>query len=387
MSTEEGLGMWWQFSLQAQQAVPWLLLLFVGLAFGWRARWPTLVAMTAFLTFDLIVFGAFVRLSDSGLGCPDWPGCYGKFSPIQAAGSIAEEVARQGGEHGWVSPTKAWIEMIHRYWASFIGILIVVMVLRSWKERLERRSAAGRAGLEFNLVLLAVVILQGLFGKWTVTFKLMPWVVTVHLLGGLLLWSLLVWATAAHVHRIQPVDVSAALRRRWWLAAAFLLIQIALGGWTSTNYAALACGGLPLCQGQWWPDLDFANAFDLTRPMGRTDDGAFLSLQALAAIHLTHRAFAFVALAAVALFAWSALRWSSLRRWAMALLGAMLLQVVIGLATVAFDQPLLLAVAHTALAALLVGVLVACGYKIRIFASSARRADSTATVRTRAIHG
>jgi heme a synthase len=350
----------WQFSLQAGQAGVWLALLAGVCWLGMRASFPKLIGLLLFLTFDLIMFGAFVRLSDSGLGCPDWPGCYAQFAPLTAKADIAAAVALQGGEQGWVSTTKAWIEMVHRYWASFIGMLIIVLLIKS----LWARRKGTLVSLGLPIALLVVVIAQGLFGKWTVTMKLMPVIVTTHLLGGMLLLSLMVLLAMQHRYTLARVEVSAGIKRLALISLALLTLQIALGGWVSTNYAALACADFPLCQGQAWPLMDFANGFDLTRDMGKTDTGAVISLQALAAIHVVHRSFAYVVALVIGVFALVLYRSPKLTRWGIALGGALILQILIGISTVLFNQPLLLAVAHNGAAALLLSVLVATSYKI-----------------------
>ncbi len=351
-----------QFSLHANQALIWLVLLALVCWLGMKASFTQLAGLLVFLTFDLVVFGAFVRLTDSGLGCPDWPGCYAQFSPFNAKSDIAAAVAAQGGEHGWVSATKAWIEMIHRYWASFIGMLLIVLLVKAGFAK--RRDAAVKLGLP--IALLAVVIAQGLFGKWTVTMKLMPVIVTTHLLGGLLLLSLLVLLYFRYHKAVKQMTVSVSLKTLTLASLIALVLQIALGGWVSTNYAALACAKFPLCQGNVWPLMDFASGFDLTRAMGQSSTGAVISLQALTAIHFVHRHFAYVVTLIVGLLAWRTWREPALKRYSIALILALLAQMLIGIGTVVFDQPLLLAVAHNAGAALLLSVLVATAYKIRV---------------------
>jgi heme a synthase len=195
--------------------------------------------------------------------------------------------------------------------------------------------------------------------------------VTIHLLGGMLLWSLLLWhylATRADSLRV-PMHLPAHLRTRivwgFFTALALLIVQIALGGWTSTNYAAMACADWPLCQGKLWPEMDMRNGFDLSRDMGRVDGGAIIALDALAAIHFVHRNFAYVVAGVIALLAWRMHQSARFGRLPLALVGALLLQMVIGISTVVFNQPLLLAVAHNGGAAVLLGVMVLAGYKIR----------------------
>jgi heme a synthase len=351
-----------QFSLQAGQALIWLALLGMVCWLGLNTSYKKLAALLLFLTFDLIVFGAFVRLSDSGLGCPDWPGCYAQFAPLTAKSDIAAAVAAQGGEHGWVSSTKAWIEMVHRYWASFIGMLIVVLLAKSWLQRKRDTDIP----IALPALLLLVVCVQGLFGKWTVTMKLMPLIVTLHLLLALLLLSLLLLFYLQQQASLQRHPATASLKALTRVSLALLLVQIALGGWVSTNYAALACGDFPLCQGKVWPLMDAATGFDVSRAMGRTDSGAVISLQALTAIHLAHRMFALVLTLVLALLAWRLSRQPALKPYAHAVGAALVLQMLIGIGTVVFNQPLLLAVAHNAGAALLLSALIATGYKIRV---------------------
>ncbi|MEZ5658991.1 MAG: COX15/CtaA family protein [Burkholderiaceae bacterium] len=208
-----------------------------------RRRYSMLVAATALLTFALIMLGAYVRLSDAGLGCPDWPGCYGHLTPTMAAEKIHAEVSRQGGEHGPVSMGKAWREMVHRYVASLLGLVIIALAVLAWRWR---RQLAGGPWLPTALV--GVVVLQGLFGMWTVTLLLKPAIVTGHLIGGLLTLSLLVWLwQRERLGGPSRVDVGGLAP--WVFIGLFALVaQISLGGWTSTNYAALACTDLPTCQ-------------------------------------------------------------------------------------------------------------------------------------------
>ncbi|MGL5001899.1 MAG: COX15/CtaA family protein, partial [Casimicrobium sp.] len=222
----------WQFSLSAVNAIVWIVMLIVAMWMGFKMRWSKLVAVTAFITLDLIAFGAFVRLTDSGLGCPDWPGCYGKFLPTQAATEINQAIKEQGGTHGPVSHGKAWIEMLHRYVATFIGALILVMFIRAIvakvkPERTMFSVTRTEVGIGWPLLLLIAVSLQGLFGKWTVTLKLMPIVVTTHLLGGMTLFALLVWfwmreRDRAGDVRAASVEVSSRTRTLVWFAIVVL---------------------------------------------------------------------------------------------------------------------------------------------------------------------
>lgn len=315
-----------------------------------RARLAALTALTLFLTFDLIVFGSFTRLTDSGLGCPDWPGCYGQVSPFAAREQIrAAEAALPTGPVTW---SKAWIEMIHRYLAMTVGVLIMVMTAVAW---------ARRRTLPFSpwwpTATLLWVIVQGLFGKYTVTLKLYPAIVTLHLLGGLLLLALL--ALQHEAFRRRPLVLPAPLRRGAVVVLALLTVQIALGGWVSTNYAVLACTGFPQCNGQWWPPMDGAG-FAVIRPLGLAADGSLLNFEALVAIHMAHRIGALLATAAVAWLAWRLWRGDGAvaRRFGSGLALLAALQVASGLSNVVLGWPLAAALAHSAGAAAMVLVLV-----------------------------
>lgn len=294
------------------------------------------------------MFGAFVRVTDAGLGCPDWPGCYGKASPIGAMTQIRE--AAQALPDGPVTVFKAWVEMLHRYVAAGLGLIIIALLV------LAHRDATRRASLSLAWFTLAWILLQGAFGAWTVTLKLQPAIVTAHLLGGMVLFGLLVaqWVRIRRQDGLTPLG--AGLRRLAWVACLVLLVQIMLGGWVSTNYATLACEDFPTCQGQWWPVADFARGFEIWRPLGQTADGAALPFQALTAIHLTHRLWAGVAFAFLGLLAWRLRTQDS--RVASWLGGLLVLQLVTGLTNIFLDWPLAAAVAHTGGAAALLGVVL-----------------------------
>lgn len=336
--------------------------------------------VTAFLTLDLIMFGAFTRLTDSGLGCPDWPGCYGHSNPLSADVEIrAAETALPSGP---VTVAKAWIEMAHRYLAMAVGFLIVVLVVSAalrWQRRRDARSAR-LAG--FALVVLAMVCLQGAFGAWTVTMKLQPIIVTAHLLGGLTLLALLVWLGLLESRAAGDAApaVAAAPLRRWAAAGLVLLaIQVALGGWVSSNYAVMACPDFPLCQGSWKPDMDFAHGFTLWRDLGHTGSGDVIGFQALVAIHWVHRLAAVPVLLVLAVLAWRARRIAATERLA-AWLGALLvLQVVTGLSNIVLQWPLALAVLHNGGAAMMVGVLVALNFSAWRSAANAPASRGAAT--------
>lgn len=336
---------------------------------GWSAWQRVLTVATLFLTMDLVLFGAFTRLTDSGLGCPDWPGCYGEMSPFHARADIhaAHELAPQGP----VSPTKAWIEMIHRYLATAVGALITGLMVLAWRQR----DQPGALSPWWATLTFVWVCVQGAFGAFTVTMKLQPIIVTGHLLGALLGVALL--TTQARVLDPSPIGTvqgSDARRARWagsglrvagFVVLGLLTVQVALGAWVSTNYAVLACAEFPTCQGQWWPAMDFEQALRLWRPLGGDGQGGVISMAGLTAIHMLHRLFAGVVALALIAFAWALSRWRADQaeapvwqresRWLAALLVAQLLS---GLSNVVLGWPLLAALAHTFGAALLVWWLV-----------------------------
>lgn len=334
-----------------------LLIALLPLTYVWVSgdadKYRKLVWVTTFLVVDLIMFGSFTRLTDSGLGCPDWPGCYGTSTPLHASEAIrAAEAAMPTGPVTWV---KAWIEMLHRYFAMAVGILILTLTLLAWARRRQLGHSPWAA-----TGLFALVCLQGAFGAWTVTLKLMPLIVTLHLLLGMALLAGLAWL-AAQRSALPPVaDARALGRLRPWLGLglALVVLQIALGGWVSTNYAVLACEGFPRCNGSWLPQMDFANAFSPWRELGHTTSGELLGRDALVAIHWTHRMFAFVLLAYLAWLTWQVQRRTQYVTSVRALWLLIVLQFATGLSNVVLDWPLLAAVAHNGGAALLVLVLV-----------------------------
>lgn len=356
-----------------------LMLLGATIALGplawvaWRSRGSArgkrlqaLMVLTLFLTFDLVMFGAFTRLTDSGLGCPDWPGCYGNASPIGAREEIS--AAQDAMPTGPVTHGKAWVEMIHRYLASAVGVLIIAINVGVWRQK-RQWQREGRTGDEplhpgWAVATLVWVCLQGVFGAWTVTMKLFPAIVTLHLIGGLVLLALLCAQAVRQVRTVQGVQpVQLPVNLRWAMVAALALvwIQVALGGWVSTNYAVLACTTFPTCQGSWWPAMDFAQGFEIWRPLGLLKDGSHIGFAALTAIHYVHRLFAYLVLVVLVVLGLRMLRAgdsthpvAAQGRWLLALAA---LQLVTGLSNVILDWPLAAAVLHTGGAAALVGVL------------------------------
>jgi len=331
----------------------------IPLAWFWRRRQGDAPALrlqafawlVLFLSFDLVLIGAFTRLSDSGLGCPDWPGCYGHASPLGASEHIA--AAEAAVPTGAVTPTKAWVEMVHRYAATALGALVVI--LTGLAVRASRRSD-GRIGARWAVLTLAWIVLQGAFGALTVTLRLYPAIVTLHLLGGFALLALL--AIQAERYAPRPLALTPALRAGLVAVALLTVLQAALGGWVSSNYAVLACRDVPTCQGSWWPDMDIAQGFVILRPLGAGGDSGYVAFPALTAIHMAHRLGALLLLPALVGLAWRLhAAGAAARPWALALFGLAAWQTASGLGNVLLGWPLASAVAHTAGAAAMVVVL------------------------------
>lgn len=350
---------------------------------GWRHRHasPTrrlraLTFVIVFLTFDLVVFGSFTRLTDSGLGCPDWPGCYGSASPLGARDEI--HAAQTAMPTGPVTHGKAWIEMIHRYLATAVGVLIIVLTAGAWMLARRQQAAARHEGREGPLLSpwwatasLVWVIAQGAFGALTVTMKLYPAIVTLHLLGGLGLLALL--TVQAQTLEPRPLALPSRLRALLAAVAVALVCQIALGGWVSTNYAVLACTDFPTCQGQWWPAMDAGEAFQVLRPLGESAGGGYLPFEALTAIHMAHRLGALVLFALLAALVTGLWRTGDAhaRRWAWAWAGLAAWQFASGLSNVVLGWPLVAAVAHSAGAAAM--TVLAAAHATRVWQSATCR--------------
>ncbi len=326
-----------------------------GYSFFQKLNW-----VLVFMTFDLIVFGAFTRLTDSGLGCPDWPGCYGTSNPFHALGEIQQ--AETAMPSGPVTIMKAWIEMIHRYLAMTVGALILVQVGMAFG----KLKSIGKSALLGSLGLLLLVCIQGAFGAWTVTLKLQPIIVTIHLMLALVLLACLTayaqqaWEQSSSVRTLRIRPLSAQLL---CMAFVVLSIQIFLGAWVSTNYAVLACPDFPTCLGSIWPETNWGEGFTLWRQLGLNAQGEFISPIALQTIHWAHRLFAIAVLIVLGGLSWHALKLatpvlSGLSRFAKLLLTLLLLQVITGISNVVFQWPLLAALLHTAGSAALVFCLV-----------------------------
>ena len=309
-----------------------------------------------FLTFDLILFGAFTRLSDSGLGCPDWPGCYGTSNPFRAIEEIrAAEAAMPTGP---VTVFKAWVEMIHRYLAMSVGFLIIIQVIAAFKQPNPRRSLAIRG----SLFLLVLVCLQGAFGAWTVTLKLQPMIVSMHLILALVLFASMVWfAQRNDLHHLNDSKTISSLSGGLVLIAILALFgQIFLGAWVSTNYAVLACPDFPTCMGTWYPNMDWQNAFFLWRDLGEAKSGGIIPMAALVTIHWTHRVGAIIASVVLLYVAVKAVRYpeSKVQFWGKAIIALLALQIATGISNVVFQWPLVAALLHTGGAAAILFCLV-----------------------------
>jgi cytochrome c oxidase assembly protein subunit 15 len=357
------------------------------------------------LAFAIVMFGAFVRLSNAGLSCPDWPTCYGRATWPTHEHEIAQANAVFDRA---VETQKAWREQVHRHLAAGLGTLILVLSLvAAQKRRLGAPQILGAAALvgasiplyiaqqyqaaaalalageawllfcalrwsnadasRLSAIVLMVVVFQALLGMWTVTWLLKPLVVTAHLLGGMATFSLLAWLAwsttpgAALVQGIAP-----KLRRLLWIGLALLIVQIALGGWTSSNYAALACGSdFPKCLGQWSPPQDFREAFVLWRGIGVDYEGGVLDGPARVAIQLAHRGVAMLVFGHLLLVAIRMLRTPGLLFWGIVLALLLCLQVALGIANVMLGLPLWVATAHTGGAAALLFVIVGLLARLR----------------------
>jgi cytochrome c oxidase assembly protein subunit 15 len=319
-----------------------------------RVAWFRRIArFAAVLGLIVVVVGAYVRLTDAGLGCPDWPGCYGHVFAGQAAGDLAAINAANPDRP--FEYQKALNEMMHRYVASTLGLLIIVLAAFSvWN----RRDPAQPRVLPW--ILLATVVMQGLLGMWTVTLLLKPLIVTLHLLGGMTTVSLLWWLSLEPEQR----EIKASerkVRRLAIVAMAFVVLQVSLGGWTSTNYAAAACTEFPKCQDSWWPQMDFKNGFKLWRGLGIDYEGGVLDAPARVAIHYTHRLGAYAIIVLLITLGLAARRRAQtfpLRAAGLGVLVALTLQMLIGMNLIWRGWPLWLGTAHSAGAALTVLAMV-----------------------------
>lgn len=309
------------------------------------------------LGFVVVILGAYTRLVHAGLGCPDWPGCYGFLSVPRSDAAL--ELAQLRFPDSPVETFKAWAEMIHRYAAGVLGLAILGLALLALKYR-ERDGYP----LKLPLGLLALVICQALFGMWTVTLKLWPQIVTLHLLGGFATLSLLLLLSLRLSERF-PADIGlSALRPLARAVLAIVIIQITLGGWVSSNYAAVACIDLPTCHGEWWPDMDFAAGFNIFQEIGPNYLGGMLYGEGRTAIHVTHRIGALITMVATLWLAWRLYR-AGLTATAAGLTVALGIQLGLGITNILAHLPLAVAVAHNAFGAVLLLTLVFVNYQLR----------------------
>jgi cytochrome c oxidase assembly protein subunit 15 len=321
-----------------------------------QARLHKIATFASVVTLCVIILGAWVRLSHAGLGCPDWPGCYGVLTWPDAPTEIAQ--ANAAFPERPVEVDKAWKEMVHRYLA---GILILLVAGINWV--VWRGGAATRRFRVVATFTLGLILFQAALGMWTVTLKLKPIIVMAHLLGGMTTLALLSWlafrSRPAPYGQHEPVPGKTRAKRPLIVFALLVLVgQIALGGWTSANYAALSCPDLPRCTGQWWPDTDFGEAFTLWREVGVDYEGGILDQDARATIHLTHRIGAIITLVVLLLTAFSLRGQPALRTGATLLIVGVLTQFTLGILNIVLYLPLPNAVAHNGMAALLIVIMV-----------------------------
>lgn len=312
-------------------------------------KWSLLLTSLALgIVICVIVLGSWTRLADAGLGCPDWPGCYGQLLVPETVEEIA--AAESLYPDAPVEVAKGWLEMIHRYFASILGFVILVLAAASWSQRT-------RLNYPFALTqaLLAMVILQGAFGAWTVTWKLWPQVVTAHLLGGFTTASLLtvlmikLRRAGSEVKPLSLTNVTQGRLKAWALVGFILILgQVFLGGWMSSNYAALACSTLPECNGSWWPEMNFSEGFDLTQTLGPSYLGGLMNSEARTAIHVLHRYGAIILGVYILLMSYLLLSQDDrrLRKFGLAFLVVFFVQFCLGLANIYYFLPLPVAVAH-----------------------------------------
>ncbi|CAN4273472.1 ctaA Heme A synthase [Methylophilaceae bacterium] len=317
-----------------------------------------LVLAATLLALCVVSLGAYVRLTDAGLGCPDWPGCYGTLTVPQSEAAILQ--AQTTYPDSAVEVGKAWREMAHRYLAGTLGLLVLAIFVLGWKARNEIKSSPYTSSF-----LLLLIGFQAMLGMWTVTMLLKPAIVSGHLLGGMSTLAVLSWLAHRHWgYYSDSILTCQRLRLAIRFALVLLFMQIFLGGWTSTNYAALACTDFPTCHGAWLPDMDFSDAFHMVRELGLSKDGSALSLASLTAIQWTHRVGALVSFIYLGALGLTTLKYWQLKRWSVLLLVALITQIALGISNLVLHLPLVLAVAHNFTAALLVIIVVVLNSKI-----------------------
>jgi len=317
-----------------------------------------LALLGAAMALCVVVLGAYVRLSNAGLGCPDWPGCYGTLTVPESQAAISH--AQTIYPDSTVETSKAWKEMIHRYIAGTLGLVVLALFVLGWKNKNLIKISPW-----LTTILLGIITFQAMLGMWTVTMLLKPVIVSAHLLGGMTTLGLLVWIAHRHWGHYSATFIQKN-HTRWLirLGLVILLMQIFLGGWTSTNYAALACMDFPTCHGIWIPDMDFKDAFHLVRKLGQSADGGNLTLASLTAIQWAHRIGAIITLIYLGLLAMVGLKYAQLKILSLALIVLLGIQISLGIANLVLHLPLVLAVAHNLGAAMLVIILVLMNSKI-----------------------
>ncbi len=323
-----------------------------------------LILAAMLLAFVVIVLGAFVRLSDAGLGCPDWPGCYGVLLGVPESTS---DIARANSEFSRdVEVEKAWKEMIHRYVAGTLGILVLLLAFK-----LLKRDETGERRVILGVFLAGLLIFQALLGMWTVTWQLKPLVVVGHLIGGFALFNLLgwLWLRTRSFPTLQGIQMTQGMYRLSLIVVTVLSCQIVLGGWVSSNYAALACTDFPTCQQQWWPEMDFQSAFVLWRGLGVDYEFGVLDHPARVAIHITHRLGALITVLAILYYLMRLWSYAStniaLKRISMVILIALAAQIALGVLNVVNHLPLTTAVLHNGVALILLFSLVTSAYMVK----------------------
>ncbi len=315
-----------------------------------------LALIAAIVAFAVIVLGAFVRLSDAGLGCPDWPGCYGQLSWPAESGEVRQ--ANQAFPERPVETAKAWKEMVHRYLAGTLVLLVLAINFLAWKAGVQSRIRMLAA------LLLVLILFQAALGMWTVTLKLLPVMVMGHLMGGLATFSMLLWlAWKSRTHEPSSDEAFRPMRNMILVALAILVVQLALGGWTSANYSALACPDFPGCQGQMWPDANYAEGFVLWREVGVDYEGGILDLRSRVAIHMTHRIGALITFIFLGVLAIRLMLQPPARRDGLVLGILLLAQVLLGIQNILLQLPLVNAVAHNGVGALLLATLLWLSYR------------------------
>lgn len=327
-----------------------------------------LAMLGAIMALCVVVLGAYVRLTDAGLGCPDWPGCYGTLTVPESEAAIQQ--AQTIYPDSIIETGKAWKEMLHRYLAGTLGLVVLALFILAWKKARQfpqqiQYSQSIKVSPWLTTALLGIIMFQAALGMWTVTMLLKPVIVSAHLLGGMTTLGLLTWVAHRNWGQYSSSIVqSSGARNLIRFGLVVLLLQIFLGGWTSTNYAALACTDFPTCHGAWMPDMDFKDAFHMVRELGQSADGGNLTLASLTAIQWTHRIGAIITLIYLGFLALNSLKYAQLKNLSLALIAVLFAQISLGIANLVLHLPLVLAVGHNLGAALLVVILVIFNSKI-----------------------